>query len=106
MEKRHQIRVGGHKIDFDYDTDTQTWRTRRPGSQDHATGQADTLEAARDAVRRYIQGEESAAESLSGTRQRSEYRAGPSGPARYRLKKLAPDSAPAAHGDGWPSLAR
>jgi hypothetical protein len=64
MEKRYQIRVGTHKVDFRYDADTQTWRARRPGTQDYTTGQAGTLEAARDAVRRYIQDEEPAGESL------------------------------------------
>jgi len=64
MEKRYQIRVGAHKVDFRYDADTQTWRARRPGTQDYTTGQAGTLEAARDAVRRYIQDEEPTAESL------------------------------------------
>lgn len=64
MEKRYQIRVGDHKIDFRYDADTQTWRARQPGTQDYATGHAGTLEAARDAVRRYIQDEKPAAESL------------------------------------------
>ena len=64
MEKRYQIRVGTHKVDFRYDVDTQTWRARRPGTQDYTTGQAGTLEAARDAVRRYIQDEEPAGESL------------------------------------------
>jgi hypothetical protein len=64
MEKRYQIRVGDHKIDFHYDADTQTWRTRKPGTQDYATGQASTLEAARDAVRRHVQEEQPPAESL------------------------------------------
>ena len=64
MEKRYQIRVGTHKVDFRYDANTQTWRARRPGTQDYTTGQAGTLEAARDAVRRYIQDEEPAGESL------------------------------------------
>lgn len=64
MEKRYQIRVGDHKIDFHYDADTQTWRARQPGTQDYATGQAVTLEAARDAVRRYVQDEKPAGESL------------------------------------------
>jgi hypothetical protein len=64
MEKRYQIRIGTHKVDFHYDADTQTWRARRPGTQDYTTGQAGTLEAARDAVRRYIEDEEPAGESL------------------------------------------
>ena len=70
MEKRYQIRVGAHKVDFRYDADTQTWRARRPGTQDYTTGQAGTLEAARDAVRRYIQDEEPAGESLHPRRRR------------------------------------
>lgn len=64
MEKRYQIRVGAHKIDFHYDADTQTWRARRPGVQDYDTGQAGTLEAARDAVRRYIEDQKPAEGSL------------------------------------------
>lgn len=55
MEKRQQIRIGNHKIDFYYDADTRTWRARRPGTQDYTTGQAATLEDARDAVRDYIE---------------------------------------------------
>jgi hypothetical protein len=64
MEKRYQIRVGTNKVDFHYDADTQTWRARRPGTQDYTTGQAGTLEAARDAVRHYIEDGEPAGESL------------------------------------------
>jgi hypothetical protein len=77
MEKRYQIRVGTHKVDFRYDADTQTWRARRPGTQDYTTGQAGTLEAARDAVRRYIQDEKPAGESLHP-------RAGPVGAGTFR----------------------
>ena len=61
MEKRQQIRVDNHKIDFYYDADTRTWRARRPGTQDYTTGQADTLADARDAVRHYIEDQPSAA---------------------------------------------
>jgi hypothetical protein len=57
MEKRYQIRVGARKIDFHYDADTQTWRARKPGTQHYTTGQAGTLDAARDAVRQYIKDE-------------------------------------------------
>lgn len=64
MEKRYQIRVGTHKVDFYYDADVQTWRARRPGTQDYTTGPAGTLEAARDAVRRHIEDEEPPGESL------------------------------------------
>jgi hypothetical protein len=110
MEKRYQIRVGTHKVDFRYDADTQTWRARRPGTQDYTTGQAGTLEAARDAVRRYIQDEEPAGESLHP-------RAGPDGagtfrqgPSRYRHQAKVPDSAtghgkrPQAKGPGKESF--
>lgn len=84
MEKRYQIRVGTHKVDFRYDADTQTWRARRPGTQDYTTGQAGTLEAARDAVRRYIQDEEPTGESLHPR----------ASPARYRdVRKTVPVSA-------------
>jgi hypothetical protein len=64
MEKRYQIRIGTHKVDFHYDADAQTWRARRPGTQDYTAGQAGTLEAARDAVRQYIEDGEPAGESL------------------------------------------